>query len=98
MAKVKKHQDTYVTRKILDEAVHTILEGVSGLFDDFKEEVTGRFGKVETGLDKVEKGLGKVETQVGHLRQDVNDLKFDTSTRKEFKNLQAKVNKYHPLS
>ena len=69
--------------KIVIDASHTVLEGVGVLLKELRDEINSRFDKLETG----HKGL----------QRQINDLKYDTPTKKEFKELEDRVDKYHPV-
>ncbi len=69
--------------KIVIDASHTVLEGVEVLLKELREEINSRFDKLETGHKE--------------LRLQTNDLKYDTPTIKEFKKLEDRVDKYHPI-
>lgn len=69
--------------KIVIDASHTVLEGVGVLLKELREEMNSRFDKLETGHKE--------------LQRQINDLKCDTPTKKEFKELEDRVGKYHPV-
>lgn len=84
----------YITRKVLDEAVEAILNGVGSMFSEFGKKIDTRFNKVETRLDRV-------ETEVRYVKDNVRGLKAEfsnTPSRKEFNKLKNKVKSHHPAS
>ena len=79
-----------VNRGVLDEAVEAILEGIELMFS-----------KQEKRFEKIEGNLSKIKVELSGVKDTVNGLKADlseTHKRREFENLKAKVNKYHPLT
>ena len=79
--------DKTVNKKMLDEAVQTILTGMDDLYS--------RFDGVDKRFDGVDKRLDKIESNIYFVKQDVRDIKADlsdTPTRNEFDKLKAKVN------
>lgn len=80
-----------VNKKMLDEAVQTILTGMDNLFEKHDK----RLDNVDYGLIKVDKRLDKIESDIYFVKQDVKDIKADfsnTPTREEFDKLKVKVN------
>ena len=79
--------DKTVNKKMLDEAVQTILTGMNDLYS--------RFDGVDKRFDGVDKRLDKIESDIYFVKQDVRDIKAnlsDTPTREEFDKLKVKVN------
>ncbi|HAU65562.1 MAG: hypothetical protein UT88_C0001G0009 [Candidatus Woesebacteria bacterium GW2011_GWD2_40_19] len=86
--------DKTVNKKMLDEAVQTILTGMDDLYSRF-DGVDKRFDGVDKRFDGVDKRLDKIESNIYFVKQDVRDIKADlsdTPTRNEFDKLKAKVN------
>jgi len=72
------------------------------------EKVNSRLGRVEGQLNNmegrlagVEKRLTAVEAELKGVKNDIKGLTgefSDTPSRKEFKNLEGKVDRFHPTS
>ena len=79
--------DKTVNKKMLDEAVQTILTGMNDLYS--------RFDGVDKRFDGVDKRLDKIESDIYFVKQDVRDIKAnlsDTPSRREFDKLKVKIN------
>ncbi len=79
-----------VNKKMLDEAVQTILTGMDSLFEGHNK----RFESVDESFAKIDGRLDKIESDVYFMRQDIKDIKVtlsDTPTREEFDDLKVKV-------
>ena len=79
--------DKTVNKKMLDEAVQTILTGMDDLYS--------RFDGVDKRFDGVDKRLDKIESDIYFVKQDVRDIKAnlsDTPSRREFDKLKVKIN------
>lgn len=50
-------KNQHVTKGILNEAPETVLAGIDKLISEFRNDVSGRFGKVDGRLEKVEAGI-----------------------------------------
>ena len=83
MAKVDPNEP--ITRKILDEAVEAILDGINRMFTGMNK----RFDGIDARFDNLEAGQRI-------LQRKIKDLKYNVPTRKEFNELKARVDKYHP--
>ena len=57
-----------------------------------------RLGGVDNRLDGIDERLDRMELDVKDIRRRVIDMEADTPSRKEFSELEARVNKYHPLN
>lgn len=82
--------DKTVNKKMLDEAVQTILTGMDNLFEKHDK----RFESVDDSLVKIDGRLDKIESDIYFVKQDVKDIKADisnTPTREEFDELKVKV-------
>lgn len=97
MPKAKK-QD-FVTKTMLDEAVDTILKGVDGLIKqlriDLKKEMRVEFRK------ELRDELEPIRADVTFIKDDIRGIKADlsdTPSRRQFNQLKARVDKYHPQS
>jgi predicted nuclease with TOPRIM domain len=90
----KGNQKDYITKKVLDEAVETILKGMDNLFDKFKGEMYARFENVENRLDRIEAELSYVKDEIKGLKADFST----TPSRREFEELKVRVEKHYPLS
>ena len=67
------------------EAAEAILAGIDGLVTDLRREMNSRFDKVDV--------------EQAHLKDQVKGLKADLSdnpSRKQFEELKARVDRYHP--
>ena len=85
--------DDLVTRGLLGEAVDVILNGMDKMVGEWKNEMNSRF-------DKMESRLNGLEVEVRGVKDEVRGLKAEfsvTPTRREFEELKARVDKYHPL-
>lgn len=90
----KRDQNDPVTKAMLDEAVDAILKGMDKMAGSLRSEMNSRFEGVNGRLDKL-------ETEVSHVKDEINGLKgelSDTPSRREFNELKARVDKYHPVS
>ena len=87
-----------MTMKDLDEVVRAILAGTEGLITNLRRDLMGemksRFTKVDKRLNKLEVGQAKIKDQIDGLKADLSD----TPSRREFQQLKARVNKFHPLT
>lgn len=92
--KLNKGQSEIVTRQLLDEAVKTILGGMDNLFDKFKDEVEGFKNELKGELSELKVEVRGVKDDIAGLKADLSD----TPTRKEFNDLIAKVDRFHPTS
>ena len=80
-----------VTRGMLDEAVAAILEGMDSM-------IGGLRGEMNTGFENLDAKIGQTRNE---LKDEIDGLKADlsnTTSRREFNELKARVDKYHPLS
>lgn len=73
---------------MLDDAIHTVLDGVQEMFDGLKSDLNKRFERLDTKIDFVH----------SDLKHQIDDLKYDTPTMKEFNHLKTRVDSYHPAS
>ena len=71
---------------MLDQAVEAILAGIDGLVIDLRREMNSRF-------DKVDVEQAYLKDQVKGLKADLSD----TPPRKQFEELKARVDRYHPV-
>ena len=95
MAKIDPNQP--ITRKILDEAVEAILNGVDRLVNGLRAEVKSGFAKVDerfVSLDaKIDQTKYELTDEIDGLKADLSD----TPRRKEFEVLKRRVNKHYPI-
>ena len=82
-----------ITRKMLDQAVDTILESVTRLLVGLAAEMNKHFDKIEHRLQKVEKELSSVKDEV----KASNARRSNAPSRQEFNELKARVDRSHPL-
>lgn len=80
---VKPNQNARVTYGLLMDAVDTIMRGLDRLMEG-----------INTRFDKLEAGQLENRRRIDDIKQDL----ADTPTRKEFNQLKAKVNRYHPAN
>lgn len=81
---VTKKDVRVIVSEIVFEHSERILEDVGRMFEQQKKTFDQRFRKLEEGL--------------ADLKRQLTDLKVDTPTRKEFQDLDERVEKHHPLS
>ncbi len=92
--KTEANEQQPVTKALLDEAVQTLLQGMDNLSARFK-------GELDEFRSEANRRFDKIETDVSFLKREAEDRKadlFDTPTRKEFNELKARVDRYHPTS
>ncbi|MCI0558947.1 MAG: hypothetical protein MN733_10660 [Nitrososphaera sp.] len=83
-----------VTRGMLNEAVDAILKGMDKIAGELRSEIRETRSELKGEVQEL-----KVE--VRYLKDDIDGLKADlsdTPSRREFNELKARVDKYHPLS
>ncbi len=83
-----------VNRGMLDEAVQAILEGMDKMVGGLRSEMNSRFEKVDDNLRQLDVELSGVKDTVNGLKAEFSD----TPSRKEFTELKAKVDKFHPIA
>jgi archaellum component FlaC len=83
----------YVTKEQLDEAVDTILDGVSNLFDQLRTDVNGVEKRLSDEIKDVKAELIYVKDEINGLKAELSD----TPSRREFNELKSRVDEYHPL-
>ena len=82
----KDSKDQIVTKGMLDEAVDSLLVGMDKLYQSFKK--------------LFEKELEPIKADITFIKRDTRDIKAelsDTPSRREFKDLKTRVDKYHPI-
>ncbi len=89
----KYNPDEIITRRLLDEAVEAILNGISILIKNLatKEEIS----KLAT-KEEVQQGFREVKNEIRWVKDDINGLKAEfsnTPSRKEFNQLKTKVDR-----
>ena len=104
----KGNQKDYIIKKVLNEAVETILKGMDNLYDKFKGEMYARFENVnvqfkniDSQFANVENRLDRIEAEMSYVKDEIKGLKADFSTtpsRREFEELKVRVEKRYPLS
>lgn len=93
----KRGSKAPVTSEKLNQAVDAILAGVDRLFS----EHGGRLDKIAGRLEKLEQGQQTIRLQLSGIKDEMKGLKAefsDAPSRREFKELKARVDKYHPVS
>ncbi|MBI2010170.1 MAG: hypothetical protein HYS86_03255 [Candidatus Chisholmbacteria bacterium] len=88
----KRDPKGLVTNEYLESAIQHVVDTMGEWF----EKLMGGQKNIEMRLVKVEKKLTKVEGNVLEVKRQVTDLKYDTPTQKEFRELKAKVDRFHP--
>ena len=88
---VKRDPKAPVTNQVLDDAINHVVETLGGMI-----EVLGK--KVDTLSGKMEKGFAQASAERQDLKRQISDLKADTVTQKEFEELKAKVDRFHPTN
>ena len=66
---------------------------------DLENRLQFRFTKVDKRFASIDKRLAKLEVGQAHIGDQINGLKADlsdTPSRREFEQLKARVDKYHP--
>ena len=82
----KDSKDQIVTKGMLDEAADSLLVGMDKLYQSFKQ--------------LFEKKLEPIKADITFIKRDIGDIKAelsDTPSRREFKDLKTRVDKYHPI-
>ena len=90
---IKDDPNEPVTRGMLEDAVDVILDGMDKMVGELRNQINTRF-------DKTESRLNGLEVEVRGVKDEVRGLKAEfsvTPTRREFEELKARVDKYHPL-
>ena len=93
----KKDQSATVTNRMLDEAKDAILDGINGMFLE-RDKRLNRIEKRQTSMENL---LSDLKVELSHEKDTVNGLKGEFAripTRKEFDELKARVDKYHPVN
>lgn len=72
---------------MLDDAMHAILDGVQGMFDESKVDLNKKFEKINTNIGFVH----------SDLKRQISDLKHDTPSIKEFNELKKRMDLHHPV-
>ncbi len=84
-------------KKIVDDSIHHQLsEFHVGMI---KPELKGLEKRLNSRLDKVDAGINTLEVGQSYLKDQINGLKADlsdTPSRRQFEQLTARVDKYHP--
>ena len=84
-------KDAFVTKRMLDQAVDTVLKGVEHLLSQTKKELRG----------EMKEGFREIKTEIRFVKDDVKGLKAelsDTPSRKDHEALKRRVGRYHPVS
>lgn len=90
-----------VTRGMLNEAVDAILKGMDKIAKELKSEIEGVRSELKGTRNELKGEMQELKVEVRYLKDDMNGLKAefsDTPSRREFNELKARVDKYHPLS
>ena len=99
-------KDAFVTKRMLDQAVDTVLKGVEHLLSQTKKELRGEMkeGFRDTKKElrgEMKEGFREIKTEIRFVKDDVKGLKAelsDTPSRKDHEALKRRVGRYHPVS
>ena len=87
-------------KNIVIQASEAILKGVDRMFEEQNKRIDERFKRVDERFKQVDERFNRLEVEVSYIKDTLNGLKADladTPSRREFEELKARVDKYHPL-
>ena len=90
-----------VLRKDLDGAIDAILAGMDNMFQDQNKQLKKRFELIDERFESIDEQLAELKTEQRYIKDEIKNQKAEFSTvpsRENFNQLEAKVNRYHPVN
>lgn len=90
MAKRSRKDSEPATVKDINDLAKIISRGINTL--------SNQNTAIKRDVSKLKRGMAELKRDVSDIKRQLTDLKLDTPTRKEFEELEERVDKHHPIS